>query len=214
MGSPDDEEYQQGDQGEGAQNWSGPNENVCLFERAENFTEPTFDKGNIFTSAARGINLIQKRSLYTDDTGVMRYYPDKKMDTDYALPGDYTVKFRWKQLKTSNPDIGDDERIKKDMTEKSSTMTIKVVDDMYVPTIDITKRTLTNLSESGVMEVLRPDCDMNCNISPHASVIKLLDKDLHDIDYSKKDVLVRYAVVHHSGCNIYVPLTAVFSEKI
>ncbi|MBQ4463451.1 MAG: hypothetical protein II915_03445, partial [Eubacterium sp.] len=61
------------------------------------------------------------------------------------------------------------------------------------------------------------DCDLNCNISRHASVRGLFDKDFKPVEFYGKDALVRYVKVldgpSGSDMYIYVPIVATFIRK-
>ena len=183
--------------------------NINLFDREHNFTKTSFTSGTVFTSGCPERGMVLYPNRFASDSGgtVMKYYPDKKADPDMALPGNYTVMFRWKQSKSG------DSLAPANLVQKSATVTVKVTDDMFVPGIAITKRTLDDFSDEGVKEALFVACDMNCNTSTHASVKALLDKNFKPIDYSGNSATVNYIVLDEGDYEIYESIGAAFYRR-
>ena len=180
---------------------------VCLNDKANNFATSSFSSGAAITSDLGDRGLVLKVYDEANEGKAQAYYPDKKRDPIFALPGTYGATLRWKQSKDGvNLD-------KKNLVQKSASVTIKVTDDIFVPKIDVSKRSLYDFSDTGVMEVLRPSCDLNCNVSRYASVKGLFDKDFKPVEFTNNSVTVNYVLLSEDKYDMYVPLGAAFTKK-
>ena len=191
--------------------WSSASNFIYINDKGTNLTATSFTSGSVILEDTGERALVISIYDEKNESEMMEFYPDKKKDTFLALPGTYKTMLKWKQPKDSKSSQ------KSNLVAKSASVDIKVIDDIDVPKIDVVSRTLTDFSEEGVMEVLRPACDLNCNISRHASVLGLYDKDFKPVEFDGNSVVVNYVKVIEGAAledmYIYVPLGAAFTKK-
>ncbi|MBR6229220.1 MAG: hypothetical protein IKQ97_05735 [Eubacterium sp.] len=200
---------QQAEDQEGGETAPSTDHYVFLNNRAANFTATKFDKGVVITQddAEKGLILSAYDSTEEEKNKPQEFYPDKKRDLLYALPGTYGVTFKWKQPR-------DEKSVaERNLVKKTLSVNVMVTDDIYVPEIEVTKRTLTDYTDSGILNALKLSCDLNSNVSRHASVLGLYDKDFNSISFNNDFVTVSYVLLSEDGLEIYAPLNVTFSKK-
>lgn len=193
---------------------------VPLYDRVNNFTvaDSDYDACSAFTTG-RCIRYSAAR------TGTnLKYFADGADDIDFAKAGNYTIRFFYYGTK-KNSTTGTYEPDYSTYVKKDASVTVK--DDMFIPTVSVENRSLTDYSEDGIKDALKTNVDMNCNTSNNASITGVwkgytkriagqTDVTMVPIDTDTSNTaLCKYVAVQEitGGPIVYIAVGATFSQK-